>query len=260
MSNAIADGRPHGASVRVVGLRSRPRQAHRTRDVPSRWAGSPRSRCCVSDDTFDRPTKDRGTSPICPAKFPEQCRRRKMSGETLRRRTLFTNAVAVAAREYTKCQEILDPLQRERFLWLSQQFIRVEVAGSRAQPRCRAALDLGALWRRSFRRARRTEKPHHGGFTVAAIHAAYIGFAVNRRGVTEAARTYARQLILFVRILPRKGEAGAEKTKKIRKVATMPRRRHCSSMIRDLCAEAPGANFGGVHRRLFNGRSSENSR
>lgn len=33
-------------------------------------------------------------------------------------------------------------------------------------------------------------------FLVAAIHAAYIGFAVNRRGVTEAARTYARQLIL----------------------------------------------------------------
>jgi hypothetical protein len=31
---------------------------------------------------------------------------------------------------------------------------------------------------------------------VAAIHALYIGLAVNRRGVGEAARSYARQLIL----------------------------------------------------------------
>jgi hypothetical protein len=33
-------------------------------------------------------------------------------------------------------------------------------------------------------------------FAVAAIHAAYIGLAVNQRGVGEAARAYARQLIL----------------------------------------------------------------
>jgi hypothetical protein len=47
---------------------------------------------------------------------------------------------------------------------------------------------------------------------VAAIHALYIGLAVNRRGVGDAARTYARQLILSCESFLAKQTPAAEKT------------------------------------------------
>jgi hypothetical protein len=48
-------------------------------------------------------------------------------------------------------------------------------------------------------------------FVVAAIHAAYVGLVVNRRGVGEAARAYARQLILSCETFLGKDKPAASK-------------------------------------------------
>jgi len=48
-------------------------------------------------------------------------------------------------------------------------------------------------------------------FLVAGVHALYIGFAVNRRSLEEAARSYARQLILSCEVFFGKAEAKLNK-------------------------------------------------
>lgn len=54
-------------------------------------------------------------------------------------------------------------------------------------------------------------------FVVAAIHALYIGFAVNRGSLAESARSYARQLILSCETFLGKAKSVAPKSKSLKR-------------------------------------------
>jgi hypothetical protein len=56
-------------------------------------------------------------------------------------------------------------------------------------------------------------------FVVAMLHALYLGFGVNRKAVAEAAKSYARQLILSCETLMNKKQETAEKPKKAKKAS-----------------------------------------
>jgi hypothetical protein len=58
-------------------------------------------------------------------------------------------------------------------------------------------------------------------FVVAILHAQYLGFGVNKKAVSEAAQSYARQLILSCETLMNKAKPEpAEKPKKPKKEET----------------------------------------
>jgi hypothetical protein len=59
-------------------------------------------------------------------------------------------------------------------------------------------------------------------FVVAAIHAVYIGFAVNLAGLSDAAKAYARQLILSCELLINPKTAPAKRKANPRKSANKP--------------------------------------
>jgi hypothetical protein len=112
------------------------------------------------------------------------------------RRQLLCARGDVAAREHARCKEVRDTAQRKHQLRISTKSARAEATWLHSQRPNRRDLPRNLLAPTAGRLSNGFDTKLLAVVVIAVLHALYLALFVTEAGVFEAARTYARQLLL----------------------------------------------------------------